>query len=188
MSTKRDEILNTACELFEAQGYHATGLNQIIAESGAPKGSLYYYFPDGKEGLTEEAIERTSRSVEARIRQSMAETDDTVEAVVTFLRTLAHYVEASSYRAGGPITTVALEAANSSERLNEACRQAYGCWQTAFEEKLLAGGYSTERAERLASLLISLIEGAIVLCRTYRSPQPLLHAAEEIYLLMQVTA
>jgi TetR/AcrR family transcriptional regulator, lmrAB and yxaGH operons repressor len=51
----RDQIIQTTCTLLESQGYHATGLNQILKESGAPKGSLYYYFPQGKEELAEEA-------------------------------------------------------------------------------------------------------------------------------------
>lgn len=50
-TSDRDNILRTASRLFRKQGYHATGLNQITAESGAPRGSLYYYFPGGKEEL-----------------------------------------------------------------------------------------------------------------------------------------
>lgn len=51
MNPAKQQILEAAARLFERQGYHATGLNEIIRESSAPKGSLYYYFLDGKEQI-----------------------------------------------------------------------------------------------------------------------------------------
>ena len=125
MASTRDQIIATTSELLETQGYYATGLNQIVEESGAPKGSLYYYFPDGKEGLTAEAIEHTGRTVAERIRASLAEVEDPAEAVHRFIMTIAQHILASGCKAGGPITTVALETAGKSERLSEACKQVY---------------------------------------------------------------
>ena len=68
MSTAREKILQTASELMEKQGYHGTGLNEIIQRSGAPKGSLYYYFPEGKEQLASETILRAGQIVSERFR------------------------------------------------------------------------------------------------------------------------
>lgn len=180
MTTTREQIIATTSELLEAQGYYATGLNQIVAESGAPKGSLYYYFPDGKEGLTAEVIERAGRSVAERIRSGLAEVENPAEAVQRFVLTVAHHVAASSYRAGGPITTVALETAGKSDRLNEACQHAYASWVAAFQEKLEQSGYPAPLAARRATMIIAVIEGAIVLSRTYRSVAPLEAVAEEL--------
>ena len=126
MSSTRDQIVETTCTLLEAQGYHATGLNQIITESGSPKGSLYYYFPQGKEELVAEAIARSGRIVEKNIRAGLARNADAAEAIASFVREIAVGVEASHFSAGSPLTTVALETVNSSERLNLVCREAYG--------------------------------------------------------------
>jgi len=180
MTVARDQIIETTCELLEVQGYHATGLNQIIKESGSPKGSLYYYFPGGKEELTAEALSRVGQMVLERIRYNLGLADDPAEAVRAFIERIAQQVEASGYRAGGPITTVALETASSNDRLREVCQQIYTSWQLAFVEKLARGGVEPERAERLATLIIAAIEGGIILCRTRRSPQPLLAVSEEI--------
>ncbi len=185
MSSKREQIIETTCQLMETQGYHATGLNQILAESGAPKGSLYYYFPDGKVELGLEAIAHSSRMIEARIRLSMAEIDDPVTAVVTFISTLADQVAASGYSAGGPITAIALESASSNDQLRAACHQAYQSWQNTFAEKLRQGSYSDARARRLAALIISALEGGIILSRSQQSPQPLKDIAEEVELLLR---
>ena len=184
MISKRDQLIDTTCELMETQGFHATGLNQIIAESGAPKGSLYYYFPEGKEELATEAIERSSSVIEARIRGMMAKEDDPVTAVTNFINALAKHVEASGYRAGGPITAIALESASTNNQLREACHRAYQSWQDAFTAKLRQGGYSEAGARRLGALIIAALEGGIILSRSQRSQQPLRDVAEEVGILL----
>ncbi|MCA9968809.1 MAG: TetR/AcrR family transcriptional regulator [Anaerolineales bacterium] len=180
MSTKREQIIQTTCQLIELQGYHATGLNQIIAESGAPKGSLYHYFPEGKDELVEEAIDHTSRLIAGRLRAAMAATADPAAAIPAFLQQLAHHVQASGFQAGGPITAVAIEAASTNPRLNAACRRAYRSWQAVVEQKLLASGCEAVRARRRAGVVIALIEGAIILSRSERNVAPLLDAATEL--------
>ncbi|MFO7678851.1 MAG: TetR/AcrR family transcriptional regulator [Chloroflexota bacterium] len=184
MTTKRDQIIETTCQLVEMQGYHATGLNQILAESDAPKGSLYYYFPDGKDGLVAEAIAYTSEQISRRLEEGMAAYNNPAEAIPAFVRTLAFHVEQSGYKAGGPITAVALEAASTNQRLNAACQKAYRAWQGVVEQKLLAGGFEPQRARRLAVMTIALIEGAIILSRTEQDTAPLLAAAAELELLL----
>lgn len=179
MST-RDDILETTCTLLEAQGYHATGLNQILAESGTPKGSLYYYFPQGKEELAAEAVKRAAQIVAQRIRDGLSGIDDPAEAIPVFVNTIAHYVEASGFSAGGPLTMVALETVNSSERLNGVCREAYQLLQKAFQEKLVMGGYTEDRAAQLAMFLVAAIEGGILLSRTNHSGDALRQVAEEL--------
>jgi TetR/AcrR family transcriptional regulator, lmrAB and yxaGH operons repressor len=186
MSSTRDHILETTCALLEAQGYHATGLNQILAESGAPKGSLYYYFPKGKEELAAEAIARVGKIVAQRIRDGLAAVEDPGEAVGEFVRTIAYHVEASGFSAGGPLMTVALETVNSSEYLNRACREAYRLLQEAFQEKLVAGGYAQVQAAQLATFITAAIEGGIILSRTRHSGEPLRAVAEELERFLKV--
>src|SRR2546423_616934 len=101
MCSARDQIIETTCILLESQGYHTTGLNQIIAESGSPKGSLYYYFPQGKEELTAEAIARSGRIVERNIRSGLANDEEPAEAIANFVRIIASGVETSKFSAGG---------------------------------------------------------------------------------------
>ncbi|MBK8986903.1 MAG: TetR/AcrR family transcriptional regulator [Chloroflexi bacterium] len=184
MASRREQIIETTCHLIEMQGYSATGLNQILAESGAPKGSLYYYFPEGKDELVEAAISQTSRLISERLRKGMDAYEQPAQAIPAFLRDLAQHVQASGFQAGGPITAVALEAASTNERLNNACRDAYRVWQSVIVEKLLSSGYEPVRARRLAVVTIALIEGAIILSRSERNVGPLLDAAVELERLL----
>ena len=178
MSNKREEIIATTCELLELQGYHATGLNQIVQESGAPKGSLYHYFPQGKEELAAEAIERSAQAIRENIERVMGQYDDPVAAVATFIRGLAGHVAASGFRQGGPITAVALEAASTNERLRLACSDAYRAWQEPFAYKLRP--VFGDRAGQLATFIIAAIEGGIILARSEHSERPLLVVADEM--------
>lgn len=185
MTSKREQIIETTCQLIEIQGYSATGLNQILAESGTPKGSLYYYFPDGKDSLIEEAIEHTRGMVAARLEEGMEAHASARVAIPTFIRNLAYHVQASGFQSGGPITAVALEAVSTNERLNKACRQAYQQWQAIIERKLAADDYGPVRAKRLATVVIALIEGAIILSRSERDVAPLLDVAAELEWLLR---
>lgn len=180
MTLTRDQIIETTCDLLEAQGYHATGLNQIVKESGAPKGSLYYYFPGGKEELAAVALERTGRLLAARIRQGLSKHANAAEAVRKFVLVIARNAEASGFRTGGPLMTVALETATSSPRLNTACREAYQQLQAAFAEKLVQCGYSPARGAELAIFINAAIEGGIILSRTMHSAEPLRRVAKEL--------
>lgn len=185
MNATRDKFIDTTCELLEAQGYNATGLNQIISKSGAPKGSLYYYFPDGKEGLAAAAIERTGTMLAERVKMNLAEHPSPAEAVRAFVHRIAQGVEVSGFRAGGPLTTVAMETAATGDRLNLACRDAYMKMQAEFAAELGAGGFSEQRAAQLAVFIVSAIEGGIILSRTLHSGDPLRRVAEELGRLLQ---
>jgi len=184
MTSTRDQIIEKTCELIELQGYHATGLNQIIKESGSPKGSLYYHFPGGKEELAVEAVSYIGSIVLRRIRENLAQIDDTAEAIRVFIRNIAFNVEMSGFRAGGPITTIAMETASTSEVLRQECERIYGEWQEAFAAKLQSGGISEDRARRLSLLIIAAIEGGVILCRTGQSREPLEQVAEEVNVLV----
>ncbi len=180
MNSTRDDLIATTCDLLELQGYHATGLNQIIKESGSPKGSLYYHFPGGKEELAIQSISHVGRIILQRIRENLALIEDPAQSIRVFIQNIALNVERSGFRAGGPITTIALETASTHPTLRGECQRIYGGWQAVFADKLKAGGLTDARAERVAVLIIAAIEGGVILCRTSQNRTPLEQIAEEI--------
>ncbi|HEY9087996.1 MAG TPA: TetR/AcrR family transcriptional regulator [Anaerolineaceae bacterium] len=187
-SHTREKIIQATYDLLENYGYHATGLKEIVSKSGAPKGSIYYYFPDGKEGIAAETIAFAGEQIAERIRANLMESADPAQAVRAFLETIAHFVEVSGFEAGGPLTIVASETATTSEKLNAACRDAYNRMRTAFAEKFRAGGFSTDQAQSLAWTVTSAVEGGIILCRTYHTGDPLREVARQMALLISVVS
>ena len=187
MSGTRSQIIETTSQLLERQGYHATGLNQIVQESGAPKGSLYYYFPEGKEELTAEAIDRSAREFKNIIETELARYDDPAESLHQFMVALAEHVEASDCQGGAPVATVALETAGRSDRLTKACRAAYDGHRSAFAARLVAAGLTEARAVQLATLIVAAIEGGIILSRTQRTADPLREMAGDLRDLVEAS-
>lgn len=184
MSNARNNILKTTCDLLEKQGYHGTGLNEIIKESGAPKGSLYYYFPEGKEQITAEAVLQSGQATSSRIRSGLAATPDAAKAIYDFILLIAENVERSGFAAGSPLTAVAMETASQSERINLACREAYGMLIDAFQEKLLDSGYSKAQAGELGTFVTASIEGGIILSRVSHTGDPLRLVAKQLKVLL----
>ena len=184
MSTARDQILQTTCTLLEKQGFHGTGLNEIVKESGAPKGSLYYYFPEGKDQIAAEAVLQSGQVTAERIQAGLAESSSASKAVYDFVLKVADNVELSGFAAGSPLTAVAMETATTSERINLACREAYGALQNAFKDKLLESGFTKTRSEELSTFITASIEGGIILSRTYHTADPLRLVAKQLKVLL----
>lgn len=187
--SSREKILNAASRLFHMNGYHATGLSQILKESGAPKGSLYYHFPDGKEQLASEAIDVFKDIIAENIRDNIDLTKDPIEAFQEHFATIAlKFDDVDKIMANAisiPIGLLALETALVNENLRLKCENTYLLWESIYEEKLIAYGYDTNRATYISSVLNSLVEGGITLCLTKHSSQPLLDIIELIPLLLR---
>lgn len=180
MSPTRDQILHTTASLLEKQGCHATGLNEIIRESSTPKGSLYYYFPDGKEQLVSEAVLQAGRAVAERIRTYLAGETPPSQAIHDFILRIADNMEASGFAAGSPLSAVAMETATTSPRINAACQAAFDTMIAAFEDKLLASGLEAQHASDLAHFITATIEGGVMLSRTMHSTEPLRVVARQL--------
>lgn len=174
MNPAKEHILEAAARLFEKQGYHATGLNEIIRESDTPKGSLYYYFPEGKEQIGAETALWSAGKMAERIRFGLSQAGQPAEAVRLLALGIAGAIEESGFAAGGPLMMLAAESAVRSERLNVACRESYEQMQAVFADKL--GGDTV-----LAEFVLFTLEGAILLSRVQHSGEPLRRAAEHLY-------
>ena len=170
----RQKLVAATAELLQRQGYHATGLSQIVEESGAPRGSLYFYFPDGKDQLAVAALDAASTEWRARIDAVVAAAPDLGQAVEDVCRLLADDLAKSDYSKGCPVAAVALEAASTSGPVREAVEAHYAEWSDAIVERLTAREMPRDAAKQLATFVLASVEGALLLAKVQRSKQPLL--------------
>lgn len=161
----RRRIVDTAARLFQQQGYHATGMNQILAEGKAPKGSLYFHFPGGKEQLAAEAMAGSAADFARRIDTVLAATATPAEAVTVVADHLADRLAATDYTTGCPIATVALETASTSRPVRESCETGYRTWIDRLAARMRAAGIDATTADQLAVTTVASLEGALLLAR-----------------------
>ncbi len=184
-SNAKEQIVNTAARLFFSQGYHATGLSQIIKESDTPKGSLYHYFPEGKEELALVCIEKANLHVMDKFHDSFSRHETTGDAIHDFVSQMAIETEQSGYTGFIPFSFWAsVEASCISDRLRHACQQVFAGWQRIIAGQLLQEGADEEAAENAAILTLSMMEGALIISLTNQDNKPLLTAAQYLSSVM----
>jgi TetR/AcrR family transcriptional repressor of lmrAB and yxaGH operons len=174
MTNSRQRAIDTAERLFRSQGYAATGLTQILKESGSPKGSFYFHFPEGKHELALAALESYGRRVDHSIRAVAGEhADDPVGFVRALVRTVAREMESSGWSLGCLNHKLAGELVPTDASITEATATVFRLWvgEIAHVMKRVAGA-SRRDAERLAMALVAGLAGARGMARVYRSPEP----------------
>ena len=180
----REKTLAAAAKLFRQQGYHGTALQEILRAGGSPRGSLYFHFPNGKEEIGEAALALAGEDVRRAIARA-AETSESAEIFLTRIaRGMFANLEKSDYTEGCPIATTALETAAQSEILGAATRNAFQKWEHEISRGLERFGIGASDAEELATSVLSLLEGALLLARTYRSAAPMFRAEKALKLLL----
>jgi TetR/AcrR family transcriptional repressor of lmrAB and yxaGH operons len=177
----RQRMLDTAADLFHSQGYHATGLTQLITAGGAPKGSLYFHFPGGKEQLAAEAVRLSSERTGALLEAILRDAPDAVTAIDRTVEALASFLTESDFQRGCPLATVALDAAAESEPIREACAAGYSSWHEVLAAYFGAQRLSAERSDVLATVVLAAIEGGLLLARTRRDLAPLRAVATHLH-------
>lgn len=169
----RDRILTTAADLLRRKGYTGTGLQEVVDASEAPFGSIYHFFPDGKEQLGAEAI-REGGKVYLHLIEAYFDPDgDLVAATRDFFRGAAEVLRASDYEDACPIATVALEVASASEPMRQASAEVFESWVSEAASRFRAAGLPAEAAREVTVVALELLEGAFLLCRAWRSTEPL---------------
>ncbi|KAA5802420.1 TetR/AcrR family transcriptional regulator [Alkalicaulis satelles] len=181
----RARLIAAAGRLFHERGYAATGLSEILAAAGAPKGSLYHHFPDGKAGLAAAALEAATDALEASLRAEHERARDAAGMIEGYGALLAGWLEASHFTRGCPVATVALEVTPGDDVAALAVQGAFARWRKALGDAIRADGVAPERAGALAGFALSAIEGALILARTDRDSEPVRAAAREVASLVR---
>ena len=173
MTDTRDRLIEATAELFRVNGYNGTAVKQIVESAGAPFGSMYHFFPDGKEELGAASIRWSGAIYGELIELFFVPGTDPVAATRTFFEAAADTVRDTDFVDACPIATVALEVASTSEPLRIATAEVFESWLVALDTRFTQAGLTRAQARQLSVSLFCLLEGAFILARATRDDRPI---------------
>lgn len=171
-------MISSAASLIQRRGVNATSFSQVVADSGAPRGSIYHHFPNGKEQLAAAAVQWTADRILAYQRACTASTPAGV--IEYFVGIWRETVITSGASAGCVVAGVAIDTPPESKDLMALVRSAFASYVDLLTKQLHATGLRKPRAHSVAVASLAGMEGALILCRAERSVKPLETVAVEL--------
>jgi AcrR family transcriptional regulator len=168
----KERMVAAARQLFREHGYLGTALSNVVTESAGPRGSIYFHFPGGKEELATEVTLLHASDRIAHINRAAAASTSAAQLIEMFVGRERDDLVASNYREGCAVAPIVIEATPASDQLSDAARRAFQDVITTLAARLTEKGLPNDRAVQLATNVWTSLEGALILSRALRSPEP----------------
>ncbi|MGW1324010.1 TetR/AcrR family transcriptional regulator [Streptomyces antibioticus] len=178
----RERMVFSAAQLIRRDGVASTGMREVAEHAGAPRGSLQHYFPGGKEQLVNEAVSWAGRYAGNRVARFVAALPEPTPSglFAAMVRQWTDEYESAGFAGGCPVAAATVDRAESAASTREAASSAFAGWSGAVARALEDMGVPVERSGALATLMISALEGAILMSRAERDIRPLTTVAREL--------
>jgi TetR/AcrR family transcriptional repressor of lmrAB and yxaGH operons len=168
----KERMVVAARRLFREHGYLGTALSDVVTESAAPRGSIYFHFPGGKEELATEVTLLHASDRIAQINRAAATTTTAAQLIEAFMGRERDDLIASDYREGCAVAPIVLESTPASDQLSDATRRAFQDLIVTLAARFTEKGLPHEKAVQLATNVWTGVEGALILSRVLRSREP----------------
>ncbi|MDO0934968.1 TetR/AcrR family transcriptional regulator [Streptomyces sp. DG2A-72] len=178
----RERMVFSAAQLIRRDGVASTGMREVAAHADAPRGSLQHYFPGGKEQLVNEAVGWAGRYAGNRVARFLAALPEPTPSglFAEMVRQWTDEYQSAGFAGGCPVAAATVDCAESTASTREAAAAAFAAWTGPVAGALADMGVPEERAGGLATLMISALEGAILMSRAERDVRPLTTVAREL--------
>lgn len=178
-------MLASAIELLRERGTRGTSIDAVLAHSGAPRGSVYHHFPGGRAELITAAVQQAGDYI-GSLFDAVAESGDVRTGLELFAQFWKQALVESDYRAGCPVVALTVDGRDEIPHSTATVGEIFQRWHRACVRLLERHGYEPARANRLATLAVSSVEGAIILCRAQRSAEPLDEVVTELLAFLEI--
>ncbi|WP_369386262.1 TetR/AcrR family transcriptional regulator [Streptomyces sp. CG1] len=169
-SDTRTRMIEATVEALRCRGVAGMSFTEVLRDSGAARGAIYHHFPGGKAQLVAEAATRYGHDVCAHLAELPAESPQhTVEA---FLAAVRSVVQESACGGGCAVAAVTVGTDAADDTLRQVAATAFASWVDQLAERLTTSGLPPGDAADLATTLITLLQGAHVLCRAAGTIEP----------------
>lgn len=171
-SDSKARMVVAARRLFREHGYLGTALSDVVTESAAPRGSIYFHFPGGKEELATEVTLLHASDRIAQINRAAAATTSAAQLIEIFMGSERDDLVASDYREGCAVAPIVIESTPASDQLSDATRRAFQDLIATLAARFTEKGLPHDGAAQLATNVWTSVEGALILSRVLRSTEP----------------
>lgn len=178
----RERMVYSAAQLIRREGVTSTGVRDVVAHARAPRGSVQHYFPGGKEQLVNEAVAWAGDFAGSRIEQFLADLAQPTPSKL-FAAMVGQWVDeyrTRGFGAGCPLAAATADCAETTDSTRHAVAAAFAAWRKPVARALAGMGVPARKAAALAVLMISTLEGAIILARAEQDVRPLRTVAREL--------
>lgn len=176
-------MLVAAVELFRERGYEGVGVAELLAKSGAPRGSLYFHFPGGKEQIGSEVVARVGAEVAQRFADLNASGVDMPTFIERVFKSTAKESKERQFKASCPMAAIATGYGSDNPKLAAAVRIAFTSWEAEIRKAAVARGMNEANAAIFASAMLSAMEGAFVVSKAQETSEPHKNASRAIQAL-----
>ena len=176
-SDTRTRMIEATVEALRRRGVAGMSFTDVLRASGAARGAIYHHFPGGKAQIVAEAAARNGRDVQAYLATLPAGSPPA--GVEAFLAAVRPVVEESAAGGGCAVAAITVPAGAESgdDSLRQVAASAFASWEEQLAQRLAAAGLAPAEAADLATLLITLLEGAHIMCRAAGTIEPFDQAA-----------
>jgi TetR/AcrR family transcriptional repressor of lmrAB and yxaGH operons len=175
-SQTREKVVEAATLLLRRSGLSGAGINEIVNASGAPKGSIYYFFPGGKEQIVGEALELHTARVVAFMEEALASRKAIPDRIRALFGAYAKRLEEGRYEVSCPSGAVCLDLDREMETLRHNVQSSFDRYIEAIARHVQVGSPRETRA--FAAFVLTAIQGAWIRGRAARSGEPFLEAGK----------
>ncbi|MCV7281607.1 TetR/AcrR family transcriptional regulator [Mycolicibacterium flavescens] len=176
-------MLISAAEVLRERGAAGVTIDEVLARSGAPRGSVYYHFPSGRNQILTEALQYAGDEITGVIDE--AATRGGMYLVRKFVAFWEELLVESDFAAGCPVVAAAIGAADAEPQLTSVAGSIFTHWRAGLTRAFVSDGFGDTDAASLAITCIATLEGAVVLCRSTRTVDPLRDVAEQLEFLIR---
>ena len=170
---KKELILIQAEQLFAEKGYYGLGLSELLKRCDIPKGSFYYYFPDGKIQLIQEVLEYSYRKMKTSIDSRTMSEPSAQIAFEHMIDNLISGVTCRRHFASMLLSMIAIESVYLDEQVNGTCRAIYEDWQQMYANHLVRFGFTPMESRMKAQAVFALVHGSMISSWIKQDPQDL---------------
>lgn len=181
---KKELILQEASVLFAEKGYYGLGLSELLKRCEIPKGSFYYYFPDGKIQLVQEVLEYSYQKMVYGITHRMLTGPTALASFERMIDRLATGFEHKRSFASLLLSMIAIESVYLDERVQETCNRIYAQWQQLYRDFLMQYGFDPEESAVKAQAIFAMVHGSLISSWIKHSPDDLLMVKKALPLIL----